>query len=61
VLPVGGLNAKLIAALRTGIREVALPWKCRPEIEELSRELTDKLTIHYARKTKDILGLAFPD
>lgn len=61
VLPVGGLNAKLIAALRSGIKEVVLPWKCRPEIEELPRELTDKLTIHYAKRTKDILGLAFPD
>ena len=60
ILPVGGLNAKLIAAVRAGIRKVVLPAGNQPEIEELPEELTSKVEITYLKKAKDILKLAFP-
>ncbi len=60
VLAVGGLNAKLISAVRAGITNVAVPRANRPDIEELPKELTAKLNIHYVKNASDVLKLAFP-
>lgn len=60
ILPVGGLNAKLIAAVRAGIQKVILPAKNRPEVEELPKELTSQLEIVYVKKAREVLKLAFP-
>jgi ATP-dependent Lon protease len=60
ILPVGGLNAKLIAAVRSGMKRVALPAKNRPEVEELPKELTSRLEIIYLKRAKEVLALAFP-
>ncbi|MCC6963924.1 MAG: endopeptidase La, partial [candidate division Zixibacteria bacterium] len=60
VLPVGGLNAKLISAVRAGIKTVVVPRANRPDIEELPKELTDKLHITYVKNASEVLKLAFP-
>jgi ATP-dependent Lon protease len=60
ILPVGGLNAKLIAAVRAGIQKVILPAKNRPEVEELPKELTSQLEIVYVKRAREVLKLAFP-
>ena len=60
VLPVGGLNAKLISALRSGILTVAVPAANRPDIEELPKDLISKLTIRYVKSATEVLALAFP-
>jgi len=60
VLPVGGLNAKLISAVRAGIKTVVVPRANRPDIEELPKELTAKLDITYVKNASEVLKLAFP-
>ena len=60
VLAVGGLNAKLISALRSGILTVVVPYANRPDIEELPVDLTSKLQIHYVKSASEVLALAFP-
>jgi ATP-dependent Lon protease len=60
VLPVGGLNAKLIAGVRGGMKRVIVPANNRAEIEELPKELTKKLKIIYVKKAGEVLKLAFP-
>jgi ATP-dependent Lon protease len=59
VLPVGGLNAKFIAAVRAGIRKVCVPYTNKAEIEEFPLELTGKLEITYVKKVGEVLKLAF--
>jgi ATP-dependent Lon protease len=61
ILPVGGLNAKLLAALRAGIETVVVPAANRPDIEDLPKELTSKLEILYVRRASQVLRLAFPE
>ncbi len=61
ILPVGGLNAKLLAALRAGITSVVVPAANKPDIEDLPKELTAKLEILYVRKASQVLKLAFPE
>lgn len=61
VLPVGGLNEKLLAAKRMGITEIIVPEKNRKDISELQKELLDGLTLHYVRRMKEVLNLAMTD
>ncbi len=55
VLPVGGLNEKLLAAKRMEIFEIIAPDKNRKDIKELSKDLLEGLTIHYVKTVKDVL------
>lgn len=45
VLPIGGLPEKLMAAQRAGIRTVLIPSQNVEDLKEVSKEITDKLTI----------------
>ncbi|MCX7929976.1 MAG: endopeptidase La [Chlorobi bacterium] len=59
VLPVGGLNEKLLAAQRHGISHVIVPADNRSEIEELPSHLTSNLTIWYVSTVHEAIPLAF--
>lgn len=59
VLPVGGLNEKLLAAKRSGINEIIVPSRNRKDINELPPELLEGLTLHYVRDIAKVFELAF--
>jgi ATP-dependent Lon protease len=58
VLPVGGVRQKILAAYRAGIREVILPDQNKKDLEEVPREVLDKLSIHYVESIDQVLQLA---
>jgi ATP-dependent Lon protease len=58
VLPIGGLNEKLLAAKRMGITEIVLPEKNRKDITELQAELVEGLNLRYVRTIGEVLKLA---
>lgn len=45
VLPIGGLNEKLLAAVRSGIKTVLIPKDNEKDLVEIQKEILDKLTI----------------
>jgi ATP-dependent Lon protease len=45
VLPIGGLNEKLLAALRSGIKTVLIPKDNKKNLTEISKDITDKLKL----------------
>ena len=47
VMPIGGLKEKLLAAKNAGIKMVLAPKKNKPDVEEISKEITDGLEIVY--------------
>lgn len=55
VLPIGGLKEKILAAKMAHIRRVLVPDKNRPDIAELSREITRGLEIIYVKEMKEVL------
>jgi len=59
VLPVGGLNEKLLAAKRHGITHVIVPTDNRSDIEELPSHLTGDMTIWYISSIQEALPLVF--
>ena len=59
VLPVGGLKEKLLAAKMAGIHHVLVPDKNRPDIAELSAEITRGMEIVYVSGMDEVLERSF--
>ena len=58
VLPIGGLKEKLLAAKYAKIKEVLVPAENKPDIQELDKEITDRLTITFVSSMKEVLNKA---
>ena len=56
ILPIGGLNEKLLAAKNAGIKTVFVPKENRPDVEELSTEITKGLEIFFVSHIDEVLG-----
>lgn len=55
VLPVGGLKEKLLAAKSARIKTVLVPKENRPDIKELSEEITGGMSIQYVESMDEVL------
>ncbi len=55
VLPIGGLKEKVLAAKMARIKKVLVPEKNRPDIGELSEEITEGLDIVYVKEMSQVL------
>ena len=61
VLPVGGIKEKFLAARRAGVTTIILPADNRQDVEEdLTPELMEGVTVHYASRIEDVLSVALP-
>ncbi len=61
VLPVGGIKEKFLAARRAGIETIILPAENRQDVEEdLTPEMMQGVTVHYASRIEDVLAVALP-
>ncbi|HOP12928.1 endopeptidase La [Lentimicrobium sp.] len=58
VLAVGGIKEKILAARRSGIKEIILPADNRKDIEEIKPVYLKGLKIHYVEQMIDVLDLA---
>jgi len=58
VLPVGGIKEKVLAASRAGIREVILPERCEPDLEDVPESVRSKMKFHLAKRMDDVLRIA---
>ena len=61
VLPIGGLKEKILAAKMAHIKTVLVPEKNRPDIGELSKEITKGLRIVYVKTMEDVLKEALKE
>jgi ATP-dependent Lon protease len=58
VLPVGGVKEKILAAKRSGIKEIILSEKNRKDIEEIEKHYLKGLVFHYVSTVDDVLRTA---
>jgi ATP-dependent Lon protease len=58
VLPVGGIKEKLLAAKRSGIKEVIMSSKNKQDVEEIEARYLKGLKIHYVENMKSVLDIA---
>ena len=57
-LPIGGLKEKVLAAKMAGIKEVLVPFENKKDMEEISEEIKEGLTVTYVKDMKDVLARA---
>lgn len=58
VLPIGGVKQKVLAAKRAGLKEVILPKRNEPDLDDLPAELREEIVIHLASEMREVLDWA---
>lgn len=58
VLPVGGIKEKILAAKRSGIKEIILSKKNKRDILEIEKNYIKGLTFHYVDSVDEVLKVA---
>jgi len=61
VLPIGGLEEKLIAAKRAGINNVIIPKKNEPRLTEINREILENMNIISVQHIEEVIGKVIRD
>ncbi len=60
VLPIGGLKQKVLAAHAAGLTDVILPDRNAPDLDEVPREVRDRMRFHPVATMDEVLALALP-
>jgi len=59
VLPIGGIKEKVLAAKRSGVREIVIPFENEANVrEDLKTEQIGDIKIHYVKTMDEVAGLA---
>jgi ATP-dependent Lon protease len=58
VLPIGGVKQKVLAAFRAGLKEVVLPERNGPDLEDVPEAVREQMTFHLAGSVADVLSAA---
>ncbi|HET6954210.1 MAG TPA: endopeptidase La [Acidimicrobiales bacterium] len=58
VLPIGGVKQKVLAAHRAGLREVILPLRNEPDLDDVPAAVRDEMTFHPVDDVAKVLDLA---
>lgn len=59
VLAVGGIREKIVAARRSGVKEVIMPEACRGEFEELPDYIQKGLKVHFVKRFEEVAKITF--
>ncbi len=60
-LPIGGLREKSLAALRSGIKTIFVPYENKKDADELPKEVKEGLDIHFMKCVDDVLPFVFKE
>jgi ATP-dependent Lon protease len=58
VLPIGGVKQKLLAAHRAGLKEVILPRRNEPDLDDVPQAVRSEISIHLVSTIAEVLALA---
>ena len=57
VMPIGGVKEKVLGAVRAGITRIILPKENEPDLEDLPREVRDKIEVFLVQELGEVLAL----
>jgi ATP-dependent Lon protease len=57
VLPIGGVKEKVLGAVRAGISKVLLPKDNEADLEDLPKEVRDKIEVHLVQELGEVLAV----
>lgn len=58
VLPVGGIKEKVLAAKRSGMKEIVMCWMNEKDVSEIEPEYIQGLQFHYVKTMNQVLDIA---
>jgi ATP-dependent Lon protease len=58
VLPVGGIKEKILAAKRSGIKEIVLSSRNKRDIEEIEKQYIKGLVFHFVSTVEEVVNVA---
>ncbi|MGZ5253188.1 MAG: endopeptidase La [Flavitalea sp.] len=58
VLPVGGIKEKILAAKRSGIREIVLCWQNEKDVLDIDQEYIKGVKFHYVKTMQQVLEIS---
>jgi ATP-dependent Lon protease len=58
VLPIGGVKQKVLAAHRAGLRDVILPLRNEPDLDDVPEAVREEMTFHPVDDVAKVLDLA---
>ncbi len=58
VLPVGGIKEKILAAKRSGMKEIIMCWQNEKDVNEIDQAFIKGLQFHYVKNMQQVLDLA---
>jgi ATP-dependent Lon protease len=58
VLPVGGIKEKILAAKRSGIKEIVLSTENKKDIVEINPKYLKGLKFHYVEKMSEVIDIS---
>jgi ATP-dependent Lon protease len=58
VLPVGGIKEKVLAAKRSGIKEIIMCWQNEKDVEEINPKFIAGIQFHYVKTMLQVLEIA---
>ena len=58
VLPVGGIKEKILAAKRSGMKEIIMCWQNEKDVNEIDKTFIKGLQFHYVKNMQQVLDLA---
>ncbi|MBA3443739.1 MAG: endopeptidase La [Gemmatimonadales bacterium] len=57
VMPIGGVKEKVLGAVRAGIAKIILPKENEPDLEDLPKEVLDKIEVFVVQELGEVLAL----
>jgi len=61
VLPIGGVKQKILAAHRSGLKEVVLPLRNEPDLDDVPDEIAQELRFHLVSEVSEVLVVALEE
>ncbi len=58
VLPIGGVKQKVLAAHRAGLKEVVLPKRNEPDMDDVPEAVREEIIFHFAENVAEVLRIA---
>ncbi|MFT3908222.1 MAG: endopeptidase La [Ferruginibacter sp.] len=58
VLPVGGIKEKVLAAKRSGIKEIIMCWQNEKDVSEINPQFIAGIKFHYVKTMQQVLEIA---
>ena len=58
VMPVGGIKEKVLAAARSGLKQLILPDENRKDWDDVPADIRDKMTVHFVKSIAEALPIA---